>query len=264
MIDRHKTGEIPPGNLHFEEWGKPHDGSTNSLAAPSPGTRKTLKPSNSSMFGMSRRKKETLVNDNIANDFADLPPAQRRKKFNKTIASLEENIRQLEKSKAGMLKIIDTSKQFGGDIASIQGQIDVNEKELQRVKNLLHQYQCYLAAMDSEGGQRNSIASRPVSNADYPPPSVDVVPPGGDFPPPPVEKPDSIQAPPLSPEFGNDEFDDELRCSVLYDFSGTNEGEMSVYAGEELLIVDDDDGGWTRVIRGDEEGYIPTAYINKL
>ena len=39
---------------------------------------------------------------------------------------------------------------------------------------------------------------------------------------------------------------------------------MTVYAGEELVITEDDDGGWTRVLRGDEEGYIPTSYIQKI
>ena len=40
-----------------------------------------------------------------------------------------------------MLKIADTSKQFGGDINSIQEQINDNEKEQTRLKTLLQQYQ---------------------------------------------------------------------------------------------------------------------------
>lgn len=243
LIDRHKTGESPPGSVQLEEWGKP----SNSLAAPSPVSKlkpRVTKPKN---FGMSNKKKEQLNNETIANDYSDLPPAQRKKKFNKTIASLEDQANQLEKQRAGMLKIADTSKQFGGDMASIQGQIDANEKDAERVRSLLHQYKCYLEAMDGDSGRKSS---RPTSNAD--------------FPPPPIEKPDGLQAP-QSPEYPNDEFDDELRCSVLYDFSGNNEGEMSVYAGEELAIVEDDDGsGWTRVLRGDEEGYIPTSYVQKI
>ena len=40
---------------------------------------------------------------------------------------------------------------------------------------------------------------------------------------------------------------------------------MSVYAGEELIIVEEDDGsGWTRVLRGDEEGYIPPSYVQRV
>jgi len=52
--------------------------------------------------------------------------------------------------------------------------------------------------------------------------------------------------------------------TVFFLFLGSNEGEISVFAGEELVIVEDDDGGWTRILRGDEEGYIPTSYVNKL
>ena len=59
--------------------------------------------------------------------------------------------------------------------------------------------------MDGEGQQRSSVVSQ-QSNSD--------------FPPPPVEKPASIQTPASPGEFPGDEFDDELRCSVLYDFSG--------------------------------------------
>ena len=41
LIDRNRTGEMPPGDTMFEEWGKPlAAGSTNSLA-PSPGPIKT-------------------------------------------------------------------------------------------------------------------------------------------------------------------------------------------------------------------------------
>ena len=46
-------------------------------------------------------------------------------------------------------------------------------------------------------------------------------------------------------------------------YAGTNEGEITVSAGEELIVLekDMDDTGWTQVLRGDDEGYVPTAYI---
>ena len=51
----------------------------------------------------------------------------------------------------------------------------------------------------------------------------------------------------------------------IFSFSATNDGELTIYAGEELIIVEEDDGsGWLRVIRGDEEGYIPASYSEKL
>ena len=48
-------------------------------------------------------------------------------------------------------------------------------------------------------------------------------------------------------------------------FVGGTEGELTVSAGEELVIVEDDDGsGWTLVARGSEEGYVPTSYVQKI
>lgn len=40
-----------------------------------------------------------------------------------------------------MHKMKDTSKQFGGDMASIQENIASNEKELKRLKDMKYQYQ---------------------------------------------------------------------------------------------------------------------------
>ena len=86
--------------------------------------------------------------------------------------------------------------------------------------------QCYLAAMDNtDGGQRKSVV-RPVSTASS----------ANDLPPPPVEKPEAIQAP-QSPEFGQDEFDDDLRCSVLYDFSGKNFFLLTVHVFHKFVLV---------------------------
>ena len=46
---------------------------------------------------------------------------------------------------------------------------------------------------------------------------------------------------------------------------GNNEGELTVYSGEELIVIEEDDGsGWTRVMRGQEEGYIPTSYVQNI
>lgn len=46
--------------------------------------------------------------------------------------------------------------------------------------------------------------------------------------------------------------------------SGRSEGELTVSAGEELVIIEDDGSGWTLVARGAEEGYVPTSYVEKL
>ena len=46
-------------------------------------------------------------------------------------------------------------------------------------------------------------------------------------------------------------------------FSGQNEGTISVVEGETLYVIEEDKGdGWTRIRRNeDEEGYVPTSYV---
>uniref|UniRef100_A0A8D3AHE6 Formin binding protein 1b n=1 Tax=Scophthalmus maximus TaxID=52904 RepID=A0A8D3AHE6_SCOMX len=71
-----------------------------------------------------------------------------------------------------------------------------------------------------------------------------------------------------TPEF-DDEFDDEDTlptigtCKALYPFEGHNEGTICVTEGELLYVIEEDKGdGWTRVRRNeDEEGYVPTSYV---
>ena len=45
--------------------------------------------------------------------------------------------------------------------------------------------------------------------------------------------------------------------------AGSNDGEITVSAGEELIVLerDVDNTGWTQVLKGEDEGYVPTAYI---
>lgn len=52
-----------------------------------------------------------------------------------------------------------------------------------------------------------------------------------------------------------------LTCSALV--PGQNEGTISVTEGETLYVIEEDKGdGWTRIRRNeDEEGYVPTSYV---
>ena len=268
FIECSKSGELHPDDVLFEEYGKP----------PPTAANKTKTAKAGGLFGAGKKKDSAMVNEaGIANDYADLPPAQRKIKFNKAIATLQEQLNQTEKQKDGLVKMKETSEKFGGDLSSIQSQIDELERELERVKPILMQFQCYLAAaIDSEVTRKTS--SRPSSTIS-PTPA-----PGGDAPPAPPPPPatgggdntgndDAVDLPPPPPPLPTqqsgefvDEFDDDdvTTVHVLYDFSGNNEGELTVSFGEELTLVEEDDSGWSRVARGDDEGYIPSSYINKM
>lgn len=55
-------------------------------------------------------------------------------------------------------------------------------------------------------------------------------------------------------------------CTALYAFEATSEGSIPMFDGEQLLIIEQDQGdGWTRVRRQPpnvEEGFVPTSYIS--
>lgn len=48
---------------------------------------------------------------------------------------------------------------------------------------------------------------------------------------------------------------------MLYDFEGQNDDELSCVANESVTILEDLGDGWLRVRRGQDEGYVPQAYV---
>uniref|UniRef100_A0A8C1LP38 Thyroid hormone receptor interactor 10b n=1 Tax=Cyprinus carpio TaxID=7962 RepID=A0A8C1LP38_CYPCA len=66
------------------------------------------------------------------------------------------------------------------------------------------------------------------------------------------------------------EFDDDFdvdvpigQCTALYDFDGSSEGAVSMQVGEQLSLMQEDQGdGWVRVQRANGDvGYVPASYI---
>lgn len=68
-------------------------------------------------------------------------------------------------------------------------------------------------------------------------------------------------------EYYHDEVDAQPplgTCRALYPFDATSEGSIPMYDGEELYMIELDQGdGWTRVRRISQpiEGFVPTSYI---
>ncbi|KAL5292159.1 FNBP1 family protein [Megaselia abdita] len=70
----------------------------------------------------------------------------------------------------------------------------------------------------------------------------------------------------------NDDYEPEVlqplgTCIALYPFDASSEGSIPMIEGEELQVIELDQGdGWTRVRRGQgsswEEGFVPTSYIS--
>eukprot|EP00112_Aurelia_sp_Birch-Aquarium-sp1_P011318 Seg238.9 transcript_id=Seg238.9/GoldUCD/mRNA.D3Y31 product="Formin-binding protein 1-like" protein_id=Seg238.9/GoldUCD/D3Y31 len=267
LIDIHKTGHQRPGDILFEDNGRVQ---TQSIGQRSPKASRKVGKS-TGLFSRSKEKAKAVNQDDIADDFSNLPPEQRRKKFHKKIREYEDQVAQLTKARDGMVKMSETCEQFGGDIQTIRSQLDANAKEIDKVGSLLHQYKCYLAVMENlspppaPASMSNSSSMQSIgdtnSNDSAPPPAPP--PPQNDIAVPVPPPPSAVSGPPVPPPPPVDEFD-EPKCTVLYDFQGNSEGELTVSAGEELVIVEDDGGGWTLVARGAEEGYVPTSYVENL
>ena len=49
-------------------------------------------------------------------------------------------------------------------------------------------------------------------------------------------------------------------------FPASNEGELSVNEGDELVILEQDldNSGWTKVLKDEDEGYVPSSYIEMI
>ena len=56
-------------------------------------------------------------------------------------------------------------------------------------------------------------------------------------------------------------------CLTLFrSILATNDGELGISEGEELVVLEQDldNSGWTKVLKGEDEGYVPSTYIELL
>ncbi|TGO51157.1 hypothetical protein BCON_0167g00090 [Botryotinia convoluta] len=56
----------------------------------------------------------------------------------------------------------------------------------------------------------------------------------------------------------------EPRGRMLYAYDANGGEEVTVSEGEEIAILEPDDGGWTKIKHGSKEGLVPTAYLEVL
>ncbi|KAF4626628.1 hypothetical protein G7Y89_g11529 [Cudoniella acicularis] len=53
----------------------------------------------------------------------------------------------------------------------------------------------------------------------------------------------------------------EQKGKMLYAYDANGDGEVTVAEGKEVVILEPDDGGWTKIKSGWKEGLVPTAYL---
>ncbi|XP_059214315.1 formin-binding protein 1 isoform X7 [Centropristis striata] len=223
-----------------------------------------------------------LIEGSGPEDFSHLPPEQRRKKLQGKIDELNKDIQKEMDQRDALTKMKDVyvKNPQMGDPASVDPRLSEIAQNIEKLQFETQKFEGWLAEVEERMPSKSDTHRRSglyetqnnttVSNNC----AQDRESPDGSY----TEEQNSetqVKAninpiPPTSstPEF-DDEFDDEETlptigtCKALYPFEGHNEGTISVAEGELLYVIEEDKGdGWTRVRRNeDEEGYVPTSYV---
>ncbi|XP_076742796.1 formin-binding protein 1 homolog isoform X10 [Maylandia zebra] len=216
----------------------------------------------------------------VPEDFSHLPPEQRRKKLQGKIDELSKDIQKEMDQRDALTKMKDVyiKNPQMGDPASVDPRLTEIGQNIEKFQSEVQKFEGWLAEVEErmpsksdshrKSGLYETQNSTTVSNNC----AQDRESPDGSY----TEEQNSevqvkaqpIPTPTTTTEF-DDEFDDEEvlptigTCKALYPFEGHNEGTISVAEGELLYVIEEDKGdGWTRVRRNeDEEGYVPTSYV---
>ncbi|XP_029921832.1 formin-binding protein 1 isoform X7 [Myripristis murdjan] len=226
-----------------------------------------------------------LIEGSGPEDFSHLPPEQRRKKLQGKIDELSKDIQKEMDQRDALTKMKDVYAKNPqmGDPTSVDPRLTEIGQNIEKLQHEVQKFEAWLAEVEgrmpskSDTQRRQSGLYETQNNTSMGNNCAqDRESPDGSY----TEEQNSethvkanINPNPTSstPEF-DDEFDDEEAlptigtCKALYPFEGHNEGTISVAEGELLYVIEEDKGdGWTRVRRNeDEEGYVPTSYVEVL
>ncbi|XP_040600954.1 formin-binding protein 1 isoform X13 [Mesocricetus auratus] len=206
-------------------------------------------------------------------DFSNLPPEQRRKKLQQKVDELNKEIQKETDQRDAITKMKDVylKNPQMGDPASLDHKLAEATQNIEKLRLETQKFEAWLAEVEGRLPARSDQARRQsglydgqthqtVTNC-----AQDRESPDGSYT---EEQSQESELKVLATDF-DDEFDDEEplpaigTCKALYTFEGQNEGTISVVEGEMLSVIEEDKGdGWTRIRRNeDEEGYVPTSYV---
>ncbi|XP_033242612.1 formin-binding protein 1-like isoform X12 [Drosophila miranda] len=254
------------------------------------------------IFNIFGSNKNSLTADGQKEDFSDLPPNQQRKKLQAKIAELQQKIAQETNARDGLMKmkIVYEANSSLGNPMTVEGQLNESEHKLEKLKIDLKKYQGYFeranqaqVANNSPQANRNQLQNGHRTSRHSNGSADDHHDEGDDQP----DDAGSLSSSSASPESGlgtshtslpgsgqgsaNENaigedayFETEVEplqplgtCRALYPFEASSEGSIPMNEGEELQVIEIDQGdGWTRVRRandsnGWDEGFVPTSYI---
>ncbi|XP_067643936.1 formin-binding protein 1-like isoform X10 [Eurosta solidaginis] len=298
VIERYQSGFTPPTDIPFDDLSKQNpDSSQDSRVLSSHftvkgtiSTRVKKRPAIFSFFGSNKE------------DFSDLPPSQRRKKLQAKVSELQHKLNQEIATRDGLMKMkmVYESNSSLGNPMTVEGQLNESEHKMEKLRMDLKKFQGYLEsanqiplASNSPQASRNYIQNGHRTSRHSNGSAEDHNDDGEDHPDDGgslsssaspesglgtshTSLPGSGQGSANDNPIGEDGYDDTEpevlqplgTCRALYPFEATSEGSIPMIEGEELQVIEIDQGdGWTRVRRanaingGWDEGFVPTSYI---
>jgi len=281
VVEKLKSGFPIPQDKDFEDYTKRDKNSDSS----SSGTGETPK----GVPNANRKGKVTGLSWLFGNkkpvespDFSHLPPEQRKKKLLQKITEINSKIKQEEGARSGLIRMCEVYKANNslGDPKNVQRQIVLANQLLEKLNMELKQHEVWYSEATGSAPPASKASVAPPPSRPAPPTATtpgSVAPSAGGIPAPPslanIPAPPPINNTPVedeqSDEFIVDEFDEDETaeacigtCTAQYDYEASSEGEMTMKCGEVFQVLEADSGdGWTRIVNGDEDGYVPTTYI---
>ncbi|XP_039963852.1 formin-binding protein 1-like isoform X9 [Bactrocera neohumeralis] len=306
VIERYQSGFTPPTDIPFDDLSKqnpdsPLDSRVLSNHFTVKGTISKGVKKRTAIFSFFGSNKNSLTADGQKEDFSDLPPSQRRKKLQAKIAELQHKLNQEVATRDGLMKMkmVYESNSSLGNPMTVEGQLNESEHKMEKLRMDLKKFQGYLESANQmplasnspqasrilmQNGHRTSRHSN-GSAEDHNDDGDDHADDGGSLSSSASPEsglgtshtslPGSGQGSANENAIGEDDYDGaEIEvlqplgtCRALYPFEATSEGSIPMIEGEELQVIEIDQGdGWTRVRRanaanGWDEGFVPTSYI---
>ncbi|XP_043838503.1 formin-binding protein 1 isoform X1 [Dromiciops gliroides] len=207
-------------------------------------------------------------------DFSNLPPEQRRKKLQQKVDELNKEIQKEMDQRDAITKMKDVyiKNPQMGDPGSLDHKLTEVGQNIEKLRLEVQKFEAWLTEVEGRLPVRGEQARRQSGMYEAQnTPSVNNCAqdressPDGSYT---EEQSQENELKMMATDF-DDEFDDEEplptigTCKALYTFEGQNEGTISISEGEILYVIEEDKGdGWTRIRRNeDEEGYVPTSYV---
>ncbi|XP_023194623.1 formin-binding protein 1 isoform X19 [Xiphophorus maculatus] len=290
VVESFKSGFEPPSDVEFEDYGQAmkRTVSENSLSNSKESKEKPAGKSKPKLWPFIKNKNKGSGPE----DFSHLPPEQRRKKLQGKIDDLNKDIHKEMDQRDALTKMKDVyiKNPQMGDPASVDPRLTEIGQNIEKLQAEVQKFEGWLAEVEermpskSDSHRRSGLyepqssvavsnncaqdRERPLSSPDgsYTEEQNTETQVKANINPNPNPNPNPI--PTTMPD--DEEFDDDDEplatigtCKALYPFEGHNEGTIAVAEGELLYVIEEDKGdGWTRVRRNqDEEGYVPTSYI---